>query len=476
VNKPAQPQVASASSVRFAAYVMPVLLLGGLALRLLFLWVGAALYYQGKSPFINNDTYSFTQSFLNLLQQGTYSFNLENPEAAFGRLPGFPFFWGGHYLLFGEQYVFQAVACSQILLDTVAIYLVYATARAQTHDIRAAWLSALLYAGYPFIIVWLTMSGSEALATFLTIVVFWWLATRRVTGYTAFGAGLLIALAFIVREYLGILLVGVFFWVYCAKGASWQFIRLSMVAGLGFMALYSAWPLRNYLGQHQFVLIKVGAAGYDRYTEDVTSARQWIYSWSTDSDPYLDGIAGLAPLPAFPAGVLAGPEEAHQAQALIERARQCGTGFYNWRYNERYRQPTNCNQEIAAGFTALNNSYKKRYPLQYWTKVPLMNLKRAFFKSRLKQEGSAGMISSILFGYRSLLLLLSLSGAFLLRRHRPVWPLVFFFGFMYLFLCFAVRHLEMRYLLQTDASMLCLASLPLIRLFDWLTGSQPVRL
>ncbi|GAA3951453.1 hypothetical protein GCM10022406_36630 [Hymenobacter algoricola] len=456
---------------RLAPYVLPTLLLGGLALRLLFMAVGAAFYYKANSPFSNNDTYSFTQSFMNLWQHGHYSFNPLNPEAAFGRLPGFPFFWGGHYLLFGEKYVFQAVAFTQCLLDTVAIYLVYATARALTQDVRAGWVSGLLYAGYPFVIVWLTMSGSEALATFLTIVVFWWLATRPATGRNALIAGLLVAVALMVREYLGVLLLPVAFWVFSAKGISLPFVRLGTLAALGFLVVYISWPIRNYVFQHRLVLLKTATAGYDRYAEDVNSARQWVYGWSSDSDPYLDGIAGKAPLPEFPAEVFATPAEAARAQQLIRQARQCGTGFHSWRYNQRYEQPTNCNAELAAGFEALNASYKQRYPLSYWTRVPFANLKRAVFKSQLKQDAGGGSkVVTILFGYRSLLILLSLAGAWLLRRRRPTWPVVFFFTFMYLFLCFGIRHLEMRYLLQADAALLCLAGAPLMWLFDRLAA------
>ncbi|UOQ74434.1 ArnT family glycosyltransferase [Hymenobacter cellulosilyticus] len=405
----AQPQGDVPSTFRYAASVVPVLLLGGLVVRLLFLWVGADVYYHGKSPYINNDTYSFTQSFYNLLEQGIYSFNLRNPEAAFGRLPGYPFFWGAHRLLVGRTYVYPAVAFTQILLDTGAIYLVYATTRALTHDLRAAWVSALLYAGYPFIIVWLTISGSEALGTFMTILAFWWLATRPVTKATAVGAGLLIGLAFMVREYLGILLLGAFFWVYQSKGLNWHFIRLSVLVAVGFLVVYVGWPIRNYLGQHKLVLVKTRTAGYDRYAEDVSTARQWIYGWTTEADPYLDGIAGLKPLPAFPAGVVGSPAEARQIQALIQRVRQCGTGFHSWRYAQMYPRPTNCNAELAAGFTALHDSYKQRHPWLYWFRVPLINLKRAFFKSQL-QQGGAGKLSFILFGYRSALLLLGLWG------------------------------------------------------------------
>ena len=449
---------------------MPALLIGGLLLRVLFVWFGARFYYKDNSPFINNDTYSFTQSFLNLWNHGFYSFNPLNPEAAFGRLPGFPFFWGGHFLVFGEKYVYQAVALSQCLLDTAAIYMVYATARALTQDVRVGWVSALLYAGYPFVMVWLPMSGSEALATFMTIVVFWWLATRPATRRNALIAGLLVALALMVREYLGILLLPVAFWIYSAKGFSRQLFSLGTWAGLGFLMIYIAWPIRNYVFQHQLILLKTATAGYDRYAEDVSTARQWIYGWSTDADLYLDGIAGKMPLPPFPSEVFATPEEASQALELIGQAQQCGTGFHAWRYNQRYEAPTNCNAKLAAGFAALNTSYKERYPLRYWTRVPLLNLKRAVFKSQTKQDGGGNKVVTLLFAYRSLLLLLSIAGALLLRRQRAAWPIIFFAGFMYLFLCFGIRHLEIRYLLQADAVLLCLAGAPLIWLSDRIRG------
>ncbi|UOQ55183.1 hypothetical protein [Hymenobacter cellulosivorans] len=227
--------------------------------------------------------------------------------------------------------------------------------------------------------------------------------------------------------------------------------------------------MRNYLGQHRVVLVKTSTAGYDRYAADVFTARQWIYGWTPEADPYLDGIAGLKPLPAFPPGVLASPAEVRQAQALIERGRQCGTGFYAWRHAAPFPEPTNCNEELAAGFTALNESYKQRFPWRYWTQVPLANLQRAFFKMQLRQASGTGKLSFVLFEYRSLLLLLSLGGAWLLRHNRAVWPIVGFFGFMYLFICFGIRHLEIRYLLQADSAMLCLAGVPLVRLFDWFT-------
>ena len=446
--------------------ILTLLLAMGLTLRLLFIWLGATIYYKDTSPYINGDTGSFTDSFLNLWQYGVYSFNQLNPDAAFGRLPGYPFFWGGHYLVFGERYTFPAVAFTQCLLDTVAIYLVYATARALTRDIRAAWISAFLYASYPFVIVWITVSGSETLATFSAITLFWWLATRRVTSRNALLAGLMVGVALMVREYQGILLVPVVIWIYNSVRERKRFVRLSAFALLGFVSLYIGWPIRNYVFQHRLMLLKPSTAGYDRYAEDVSSARTWIYGWNPDADIYLDGIAGKAALPEFPVDVFKSPVERSQAQQLFVRARQCGTGFYNWRYNRRYEGKENCNSDLAAGFTALNNSYRQRHPLLYWTYVPLLNLEKAFLKNRLLAS-NGNHFTSVLFGFRTLLLFLAIVGVIMLWHYSSTRPIVFFFVFMYLFICVGLRQLEMRYLLQADATMLSFAGVPLARLLNW---------
>ena len=78
---------------------MPRPLLGilvlGLAARLLFMVVGVPAYYHSTGQFVlNGDSSSYTESFENLWQSGWYTFNKLLPDASFGRLPGYPFFYG----------------------------------------------------------------------------------------------------------------------------------------------------------------------------------------------------------------------------------------------------------------------------------------------------------------------------------------------------------------------------------------------
>jgi hypothetical protein len=90
----------------------------------MFLLFGAKYYY-GQKIYINYDSFSYTNSFINLWKNGSYAIWLDSPDSYMGRTPGYPLFWGLHYLIFGESYVYIAIAISQILLDILAIKLFF---------------------------------------------------------------------------------------------------------------------------------------------------------------------------------------------------------------------------------------------------------------------------------------------------------------------------------------------------------------
>src|SRR5690554_3684549 len=90
----------------------------GLLLRLVFLILSPDQLPGSRSFFTTNDSFSFSEAFINWWTNGIYSFDLTHPDARFGRLPGYPIFWGIHYLIFGAEYVYEAVAFSQVLIDT----------------------------------------------------------------------------------------------------------------------------------------------------------------------------------------------------------------------------------------------------------------------------------------------------------------------------------------------------------------------
>jgi hypothetical protein len=460
-----------------------IILLGALA-RLAFLLVGAKVYYASNQAdiFTNGDTHSYILSFTNLLEHGVYTFDFLEPDAAFGRLPGYPLFYGLHHLIFGPQYAPMAVACTQVVIDTISILLVFLALRRIWPTTRwTPYVGGALYAFYPFTIIWVTIVGTETVATFLTLLWLNYLLRIRLTTWALLGLGLVIAIAFYVREYLGMLLpISVAYLAvkhYATARSNWwsATLRIAVLAGMGFGLLYIAWPIRNYISYHRLVLIKPPTAGYANYNIDFASFRSWVHCWTNDEQYWLDKVAkGTGPLD-FPAAAYSTPDELQRAEYLAARARKCGSSFYLYRTglyalpeyrnvklmraNREYQN--NCNTEISTGFNQLKAGFVQQHPVRYWVQVPFQNLQKAFFKSSVKRGTGGGakeLLITALFAYRTLLLLLAVAGIVIFYRQRDLWPATAFFGFMYLFISFVMRNMEMRYLLQADVMSLIAAA------------------
>ena len=504
------------------------LVLAAFVLRALFTVYGAAVYYGLPAPlcFAFGDATSYMWAAENLINHGHFTFDFLEPDAAFGRLPGYPMFYGLHYLLFGPAHAVIATAWSQVVLDSLAVLLVLAIVRRLVPGSRfAPWIGAVLYATYPFIIFWVPMVYTELLATDLSLLIFYALLRYSRSGWSAFGLGLLVALGLFTREYLGLFLPIALVWVLWQHGgqARRQAWQAAVLVGLGFATLYAGWPIRNYLSYHRLVLLKPKTAGYASHKEDLDEYRSWVHCWTNDENPWIAKIAeGNGPID-LPAGIFADATEAARAQELITLARQCGSSFYmqreaanSTRYGLEqekaaaaahlpitgsggiaiyrsiytvYRDTAymmhdstylhfrnhNCNAAVGEGFRQLRQSYARQHPLAYWTAVPGANLFKTFFKSNTatSQGGAKELAIRGLFAYRSLLLLLGVLGLWVYRRVRGLWPVMVFAGGMIFFICFVMRNLEMRYLLQADVLLLLPAAVLLGGWADRLAPRRP---
>lgn len=453
----------------------------GLLLRLAFLWKGATIYYGAGQEHLNGDSFSFINSFLNLWHTGFYTLEPLIPDAAFGRLPGYPFFYGLHYLLFGPKLVLPALSVTQLLLDTAVIVLLHNLLRRWTGRVVPARLVALLYATYPFAIIWVTMVASETLNTFCTVA---WLSvlTRPADSRRHYVAiGLLAVLTLFVREYMGVLLPIslLFVWCWPTQGRLPRWQRAALVLA-GFGALYVWWPVRNYVGQHRVVLLKPAAAGYPNQREDMQAYLDWLHCWTNDNTTWVEGLVQDKPL-RYPSGIFSGPAEARRAVTLSALAARCGSSFHLRRldtHDYRLVVPSrfaSCNPQIAAGFDSLRRSYIWRHPIRYQLAVPLANVRKAFFKSATVHQAAVSgkeLLQRALFGYRTLLLLLGVAGLVAGWRRPYFWPITAYFIFLYLYISFDFRSLEMRYLLQADVLLL----LPAAWLLVWRRAPAPLLL
>ena len=491
------------SARRFLGVLLPL----GLFIRLGFIFVGARLVYPGADgSWKCGDTFSFIWSWENLWLHGRYTFDFLEPDAAFGRLPGYPLFYGLHYLLFGAANAIRATQISQALLDTLAIAMAFGIGRRLAPTSRwAPYLAALVYCFNPFPITWISIISTECLATILTVT--WAYVLLAGTGgrWNAVVVALVIVAAFYVREYLGFFLpLSALYWLLKARrergagthawlGVPVSALRAGTVATVVFLALYSLWPIRNYALQHRVVLVKTKTAGYALFNTDYYAFRGWVLCWATDVDPLVPIVSHGRQL-NYPAAAHLTPAQRAEADRGTRLAYQCGSSFWldrNKVYGNktgRYRDTTwmraqtaywnHCNDSVAAPFDRLRAAYIRDYPLEYWFRVPLLTLREAIIYNPYFGKGLGPLsLYQLFFALAAAARSVLLGLAFLLcwRQRAETVPLVGFAICMMLMLSFLIRFIEFRYMLQADALLLLVVAAGLAPLLDRFSGaSAPV--
>jgi hypothetical protein len=328
-------------------FTLKNIIIFGFIVRVLYLCFGARLYSAETSIFTNNDSFSYSDGFINLWKHGIYTFDLSEPDAAFGRLPVYPFFWWIHYIIF-SKFAYQAVAITQLLLDTLAIYFIFKITLYVFKCMHTALIAAFLYASFFFIILWIPITGTESFATFVTIYFFYFLFCKQQTKFYFLKLGLLLALLFYSREYLIILLPVSAFYLW-RNNYSLKNIFVSCII---FTALYALWPIRNYINYNKVVWVKTKTAGYKCIGEDYIAFRSWCSNWCSAVDfneIYFNKLIHSKDSITFPAYCYSNPQEKQMLDELVTQLRNCGSGIQQFEHIANI-DTNNCNTTIVNNF------------------------------------------------------------------------------------------------------------------------------
>jgi hypothetical protein len=248
-------------------------LLSGLVLKLFYLFVIGPKYI-GDTLLMSNDSFSYTNSFFNLVNKGVYTHDISNPEAYYGRLPGVAFLWGLFYLLFGFTKAHLTFAIFQILLDALATVMVFRIISKYFNETVAVMVS-FVYALFPLTFYFVVKTDTEYISLFFVILVFYQLVFFKPELKRCFLLGLTLVGGFYIRETLLLLIPLAFFYLYRNHKVSWKNYN---VIFLVMLLLYLPWPARNYIRSSQIILIKPLSAGYREYNKDIVSYMYWLYA------------------------------------------------------------------------------------------------------------------------------------------------------------------------------------------------------
>ena len=447
-------------------------MLVGLILRVLFILVGAKYYFGRENIFVDGDTQVWVACIQNLIETGTYTMNPGHEYGYFGRTPGYSFFIGIFYLLTGKDWnaAYPLIAWTQVVLDVIAIYFVYKIGlKLLNGDKKSAAIPAFLYATYPFVIVWNPVVYSELLSIFFLIIGLYYFIYEE-KKYNYFFAGVFVSLSVLCRPQV-LLMIGVMGLVILIKKRKniYLLFRNLVQFGLAVLIVYGSWPIRNYINYGKIELTH-DLRGFGVWGTDALAFREYIYSVKTEWEPQFSDIIHNKTV-IFPKEAYVTREDSLKLEEAVYLSKNCGSGFSEWRgYWKTPISGENCNEKIKKLYDELRLNQTRQNPLNYYLIIPLKNLQKAIFKTKLYDRKSVGRkIASLLFIYRTLLIIMGLIGIIMMLKHSIYqhisWLILTYFLLLYLLICAGTgpdfRNIEMRYFLPADILLLISASLPL---------------
>lgn len=430
------------------------LILGsGFVLKLIYLFLVGPSFF-GDSLFINADSYSYTDAVKNLISHGRYTHDLGYPPASFGRLPAISFIWGLFYLIGGAK-AYLYLALFQSVLDVLAAWMVF---KIVTHYFNAGvgLFVCTIYCIFPLTTFYAAHTSAEYLSLFIVIATFYKLVFFKSDIVNYLSIALLLVFGFYTREILLLLIPLSFLYIWKNFGFN---IKKNTIMVLTMIILYLPWPVRNYLNSGQIILLKPYSSGYPEFQDDMLSYMFWLYAWHDgDPDEYLEYSFNLEKEIKFPGDIFENAYEKKLAHDLVYLAQHCGSSFIVWQRGAAWEHKNhNCNHTalISRGFDLLQRNYKMNHPFIYHLKVPFLNLKKAFFKSSLKNKHQVNdALFIIVMVFRSLMLFLGLFACILFWKTDYFKMSFVFFCVMYVMVSFILRQVEIRYLFQADVLML----------------------
>jgi len=454
----------------------------GFLLRIVFTYLIAPYYFNRENIYLDNDTTSWMTGLYNLIFNGEFTVMLNNEKAAYCRMPGYSLFLAPalgivyfyHYIQGIEilnnsemwYSVLKLTAFFQIVLDSITIYFIYTICSKTFANKSVAIIAALLYACYPFVIVWNPVCYSEVPSLFFALMALA-LILKSEKKYVLAFAGISLGFAVLNRPQFALLspLLLIVFYQKYQHALKSNFTKIFIFYAF-FTLTYGAWPLRNYVRFGKMIITQ-DLRGYDNWNDDVIAFMQYIYSVKAEWQPQFSDILQNKKV-IFPKESYMNKEDSLKLEQAVYLAKNCGRGFSEWAGYWKATIPifdtaNDCSMEVARLFDELRQNQIKQHPFNYYVKVPLKNVQKAMFKSGLTDNASISRkLGGYLFYYRTLLLILGIVGivlCFKKKQSRGIALLVgLFFCMLYVYLCFGTspqcRNIEIRYFLQADVLML----------------------
>lgn len=468
----------------FSKKVIIIILLAFLV-RITFTLFFAETYFGKENFYLMGDSSDYLRGAVNLVEYGTYRTVMENPQSVVSRLPGYPIIFSGIYIIAGKNLdlAILLLIILQIIIDTVSTFLIFKLTLSFCNKKRISIIVMLLYAFYPFVIVWVPVISTEIFAVFFALLGLLFLNKNRYIINSLFGGGFLAASVLMRPQNMPLIFIFIIILTIFKFKRIKPVIVKSFIVFVGFSLVYSPWVIRNYILTDKPIVFTKIAGTIPTFNKDVVAVRKYIYSIKSEWDPQFFQIVRNEEVD-WPEIAFISQEDSLMLKRAEYLAKNCGSGISYWaeywnKENARMPDSLSCNDSIVYYFNTLRNRQIEANPFNYYVKIPLKNFSKALFKtSYVKEKRSIiSLIGNLLFVYRSLLLIMGLIGVFIMmwKKNLLAYVIFIFWGTVYFYLCFVTRNLEMRYFLNNDVLMLIPAAFLINYVLDYLKNKKAIK-
>ncbi len=451
-----------------------LIFLGAFAVRLAFSFYFQKFYF-GELTFKYKDTATYLLPILNFLEHGIYQGDLFLEDSKYFRVPVYPLFLGLIHVIFGSTGFDYAVATLQSLFDSLSSVLVYLIIYRIGKLERAAFISALIYATYPFVILWVPISYTETVQLFLLWVLVVQMLYSSASNTSLILQGALCAILILTKQYLGLLVLLPLVYLF-TSGIHVRKTSALVALALGVTAVMSPWVVRNYIQSGELVVLRGETTGIRSVGRDFESFYKFATLFNENMTPALYEVAhhGTMSFTTHLAFVERHQTEIDEATAL---AYQCGDSFVQNRLWVPVTEPPyiGCADAVAEKFDNLSK--------QFWNEIGLTEAfetrRDAVTKILVKGDivnknlaiSKSSLLKGVLFKYRVLVLVLGMIGVLIIIRKHPktlALPLFIAAIAMYAYFTFGIVHAELRYLLVPDLLIIIFAGITVSKAFVYI--------
>ncbi|CAK8723068.1 hypothetical protein GMJAKD_12300 [Candidatus Electrothrix aarhusensis] len=425
-----------------------------LMLRLAFSFYFQQFYF-GEYTFKYKDTSTYLLPVLNLIEHGVYQGDLFLDDSKYFRMPVYPAFLGLVHTIFGAEYLDYAVAFVQSLLDAISAGLVFLIVLRISTSVSSSVISSLVYAAYPFVILWVPISYTEIVQIFNMWTVILIASYFRKNNLAVLIQGVLCGLLILTKQYMGVILLVPLLSIVLTQ-AYHSKIKMLVYLVIGFALPLTPWIARNYIASGNIIVLRGETTGLRSVGRDFESFYKFAALFDENVTPAVYEVAYKGTM-TFTSHIDFVEKNKQDIDEALLLAHQCGDSFVQWRKWIPINEPPyeGCADDVAQKFDDLRGKFWKQVNICEALQTRIDSVKKIFLKNKLVSTkikmSKSDLLQKAIFIYRVLLLSLGVAGIILVMK-KSVLPLILLSTSLsfYCYFTFVIVHAEMRYLLIPD--------------------------